>query len=339
MEDLIQIANAMVADGKGILAADESTPTCTKRFESIGVDSTEVSRNTYRDMLFSTEGMENHISGVILFDETLRQSSLADGTPYPEYLSAKSVLAGIKVDKGAKAFAGHAGEKVTEGLDGLRERLAEYSDLGAKFAKWRAVITIGEDIPSRACIEANAHALARYAALCQEVGIVPIVEPEVLMDGNHTIDDCFVETEETLQVVFEELFKQGVLLEGMILKPNMIISALDCTDQAPVEEVAEATVECFLRVVPAAVPGICFLSGGQSDLVATQHLNAMNALGVDLPWKLSFSYGRALQAAALNAWSGDAANVPAAQQAFMHRAKCNGAAAIGKYNEEMEAAG
>ena len=339
MEDLIQIANAMVADGKGILAADESTPTCTKRFESIGVDSTEVSRNTYRDMLFSTEGMENHISGVILFDETLRQSSLADGTPYPEYLSAKSVLAGIKVDKGAKAFAGHAGEKVTEGLDGLRERLAEYSDLGAKFAKWRAVITIGEDIPSRACIEANAHALARYAALCQEAGIVPIVEPEVLMDGNHTIDDCFVETEETLQVVFEELFKQGVLLEGMILKPNMIISALDCTDQAPVEEVAEATVECFLRVVPAAVPGICFLSGGQSDLVATQHLNAMNALGVDLPWKLSFSYGRALQAAALNAWSGDAANVPAAQQAFMHRAKCNGAAAIGKYNEEMEAAG
>ena len=339
MEDLIQIANAIVADGKGILAADESTPTCTKRFESIGVESTDVSRNTYRDMLFGTEGMENHISGVILFDETLRQSSLADGTPYPEYLSAKSVLAGIKVDKGAKAFAGHAGEKVTEGLDGLRERLAEYSDLGAKFAKWRAVITIGEDIPSRACIEANAHALARYAALCQEVGIVPIVEPEVLMDGNHTIDDCFVETEETLQVVFEELFKQGVLLEGMILKPNMIISALDCTDQAPVEEVAEATVECFLRVVPAAVPGICFLSGGQSDLVATQHLNAMNALGVDLPWKLSFSYGRALQAAALNAWSGDAANVPAAQQAFMHRAKCNGAAAIGKYNEEMEAAG
>ena len=339
MEDLIQIANAIVADGKGILAADESTPTCTKRFESIGVESTDVSRNTYRDMLFGTEGMENHISGVILFDETLRQSSLADGTPYPEYLSSKSVLPGITVDKGAKALAGQDGEKVTEGLDGLREHLAEYSDLGAKFAKWRAVITIGEDIPSRACIEANAHALARYAALCQEVGIVPIVEPEVLMDGNHTIDDCFVETEETLQVVFEELFKQGVLLEGMILKPNMIISALDCTDQAPVEEVAEATVECFLRVVPAAVPGICFLSGGQSDLVATQHLNAMNALGVDLPWKLSFSYGRALQAAALNAWSGDAANVPAAQQAFMHRAKCNGAAAIGKYNEEMEAAG
>ena len=339
MEDLIQIANAMVADGKGILAADESTPTCTKRFESIGVGSTDVSRNTYRDMLFSAEGMENHISGVILFDETLRQSALGDGTPYPEYLSAKSVLAGIKVDKGAKAFAGHAGEKVTEGLDGLRERLAEYSDLGAKFAKWRAVITIGEDIPSRACIEANAHALARYAALCQEAGIVPIVEPEVLMDGDHTIDDCFVETEETLQVVFEELFKQGVLLEGMILKPNMIISALDCPEQASVDEVAEATVECFLRVVPAAVPGICFLSGGQSDLVATQHLNAMNALGVDLPWKLSFSYGRALQAAALNAWSGDAANVPAAQQAFMHRAKCNGAAAIGKYNEEMEAAG
>lgn len=337
MEDLIQLANTIVADGKGILAADESTPTCTKRFESIGVESTEVSRNAYRDMLFSAKGLENHISGVIMFDETLRQSSLADGTLFPEYLNGKGVLPGIKVDTGAKALPGHDGEKVTEGLDGLRERLAEYSDLGAKFAKWRAVITIGEDIPSRACIEANAHALARYAALCQEVGIVPIVEPEVLMDGDHTIDDCFVETEETLQVVFEELFKQGVLLEGIILKPNMIISALDCPEQASVEEVAEATVECLLRVVPAAVPGICFLSGGQSDFVATQHLNAMNALGVDLPWRLSFSYGRALQAAALKAWSGDAAKVSAAQQVFLHRAKCNGAAAMGKYNEEMEA--
>jgi len=339
MEDLIQIANAMVADGKGILAADESTPTIGKRFASINVESTEENRNAYRDMLFSAEGMENHISGVILFDETLRQSTLADGTPFPELLSSKGVLPGIKVDRGAKPLAGYDGEKVTEGLDGLRERLAEYSDLGAKFAKWRAVITIGEDIPSRTCIEANAHALARYAALCQETGIVPIVEPEVLMDGVHTIDHCFVETEETLQVVFEELFKQGVLLEGMILKPNMIISALDCPEQAPVEEVAEATVECFLRVVPAAVPGICFLSGGQSDIIATQHLNAMNALGVDLPWKLSFSYGRALQAAALKAWSGDAANVPAAKKAFLHRAKCNGAATLGEYSEEMEKMG
>jgi len=339
MEDLIQIANAMVADGKGILAADESTPTIGKRFASINVESTEENRNAYRDMLFSAEGMENHISGVILFDETLRQSALADGTPFPELLSSKGVLPGIKVDRGAKPLAGYDGEKVTEGLDGLRERLAEYSDLGAKFAKWRAVITIGEDIPSRTCIEANAHALARYAALCQETGIVPIVEPEVLMDGVHTIDHCFVETEETLQVVFEELFKQGVLLEGMILKPNMIISALDCPEQAPVEEVAEATVECFLRVVPAAVPGICFLSGGQSDIIATQHLNAMNALGVDLPWKLSFSYGRALQAAALKAWSGDAANVPAAKKAFLHRAKCNGAATLGEYSEEMEKMG
>lgn len=336
VEELKRVANAIVAEGKGILAADESTGTIKKRFDGIGAESSEQNRNIYRDMLFTTEGMEDFISGVIMFDETLRQSTVKNGIPFPEYLSSKGVLPGIKVDKGAKLLAGQEGEKVTEGLDGLRDRLKEYYDLGAKFAKWRAVITIGEGIPSRACIEANAHALARYAALCQEAGIVPIVEPEVLMDGDHTIDTCFEETEETLEVVFDELFKQGVLLEGMILKPNMIISALDCPEQASVEEVAMATIECFLRVVPAAVPGICFLSGGQSDIIATQHLNAMNAMSISLPWRLSFSYGRALQAAALKTWVGKDDNIPAAQGTFYHRAKCNGAATLGTYSEEME---
>ena len=333
---LIKTAQAIVADGKGILAADESTPTIGKRFASIGAESTEEKRAEYRGLLFETEGMEEYISGVIMYDETIRQSTLDGGVPFPKLLSEKGVLPGIKVDTGAKPLAGHSEEKVTEGLDGLRERLEEYYDLGARFAKWRAVITIGEGIPSRACLEVNAHALARYAALCQEAGIVPIVEPEVLMDGNHSLDTCFEETEETLSIIFHELFKQGVMLEGMILKPNMVISALDCPEQASVEEVADATIEGFLRVVPSAVPGTCFLSGGQSELAATQHLNAMNAMNDILPWKLSFSYGRALQAAALNAWGGKSENISDAQKAFYHRAKCNRAAAKGQYNNEME---
>ena len=333
---LIETAQAIVADGKGILAADESTPTIGKHFASIGAESTEEKRAEYRGLLFETEGMEEYISGVIMYDETIRQSTLDGGVPFPKLLSEKGVLPGIKVDTGAKPLAGHSEEKVTEGLDGLRERLEEYYDLGARFAKWRAVITIGEGIPSRACLEVNAHALARYAALCQEAGIVPIVEPEVLMDGNHSLDTCFEETEETLSIIFHELFKQGVMLEGMILKPNMVISALDCPAQASVKEVADATVECFLRVVPSAVPGTCFLSGGQSELAATQHLNARNAMNDILPWKLSFSYGRALQAAALNAWGGKSENISDAQKAFYHRAKCNRAAAKGQYNNEME---
>ena len=333
---LIETAQAIITDGKGILAADESTSTIGKRFALIGTESSEDKRAEYRGLLFTTEGMEEFISGVIMFDETLRQSTLNGGKLFSKLLSDKGVLPGIKVDTGAKPLAGYEGEKVTEGLDGLRERLEEYYELGARFAKWRAVITIGDGIPTRACLESNAHALARYAALCQETGIVPIVEPEVLMDGKHALDRCFEETEETLTIVFHELFKQGIMLEGMILKPNMVISALDCSEQASVEEVAEATIECFLRVVPSAVPGICFLSGGQSDLVATQHLNAMNVMNDALPWKLSFSYGRALQAAALTAWGGKSENISKAQKEFYHRAQCNGAAALGHYSNEME---
>ena len=333
---LIETAQTIIADGKGILAADESTQTIGKRFASIGAENTKEKRAEYRGLLFMTEGMEKFISGVIMYDETIRQSALNGRVSFPKLLSGKGVLPGIKVDTGAKPLAGHAEEKVTEGLDGLRERLEEYYELGARFAKWRAVITIGGGIPSRACLEVNAHALARYAALCQEAGIVPIVEPEVLMDGSHSLDTCFEETEETLSIVFHELFKQGVMLEGMILKPNMVISALNCPEQAPVEEVAEATVECFLRVVPSAVPGICFLSGGQSELAATQHLNAMNTGNEFLPWKLSFSYGRALQAAALNIWGGKTENIADAQKVFYHRAQCNSAAALGKYNDDME---
>ncbi len=333
---LSETAKKIVADSKGILAADESTPTIKKRFNSIGTESTAISRNTYRDMLFTSPEMENYISGVILYDETIRQSGLSEGIPFPKLLSDKGVLPGIKVDMGAKPLAGFDNEKVTEGLDGLRERLSEYGQLGAQFAKWRAVITIGEDIPSSTCIYVNAHALARYAALCQEANIVPIVEPEVLMDGTHDIDTCFDVTEETLKSVFQELFDQSVFLEGIILKPNMVLSALDCPEQASVEEVAEATVECFLRTVPAAVPGICFLSGGQSDDLATQHLNAMNQLNGSMPWKLSFSYGRALQAPALKAWGGKDENLIAGQSAFLKRAKLNSAAASGNYSEEME---
>lgn len=336
VQTLIQTANEMVVAGKGILAADESSPTIKKRFDSIGVESTEANRQAYRDMLFTTPGMEDQVSGVILFDETLRQKGL-DGTLFPKLLADKGVIPGIKVDGGAKPLANHEGELVTEGLDGLRDRLNEYRELGARFTKWRAVITIGDNIPSAACIDVNAHALARYAALCQEAGLVPIVEPEVLMDADNSIERCEEVTNATLSAVFAALEKQGVLLEGMLLKPNMVISGKKCAVQADVQTVAEATVRCLKRNVPAAVPGIVFLSGGQSDEVATAHLDAMNKIG-NLPWALSFSYGRALQAPSLQAWGGDSSKVAAGQAAFAKRAKCNGAAATGSYDKSMEAA-
>jgi fructose-bisphosphate aldolase class I len=334
---LEETALAMVAPGKGILAADESTPTIGKRFAGIKVESTEEARRSYRELLFTTPGAEEFISGVILFDETLRQKS-SGGVPFPELLASKGIVPGIKVDKGAKPLALAEGEKITEGLDGLRERLAEYRDLGARFAKWRAVITIGDCIPSEYCIECNANALARYAALCQESGLVPIVEPEVLMDGDHTIERCERVTERSLKAVFGALNLQRVQLEGIVLKPNMVLSGNLCSFQAGVKAVAEATVRCFLRYVPAAVPGIAFLSGGQTDVEATEHLNAMNAMG-SFPWELSFSYGRALQAPVLKAWKGRARNIGAAQQAFYHRARCNGAARTGSYSESMELEG
>jgi len=337
MSELLQTnAQKMVADGKGILAADESTGTIKKRFDSIGAECTEDNRRNYREMMFRADAMADCISGVILYDETLRQKA-KDGTPLVEVISATGALPGIKVDTGAKDLAGAPGEKITEGLDGLRERFAEYYEIGARFAKWRAVITIGDHIPSHYCIEANAHALARYAALAQEANIVPIVEPEVLMDGPHDIDTCFWVTEKTQRCVFDQLYEQRVMLEGMILKPNMIVSGTECPTQAGVEEVAEKTVKCLKRAVPAAVPGICFLSGGQSDEDATAHLSAMNAM-FDGPWKLSFSYGRALQAAALKAWSGREENEAAGQAAFAHRARMNALAASGKWTDELEQA-
>ena len=327
---LAETAQALVAEGKGILAADESSPTIKKRFDSIAIESTEENRRDYRAMLFTADGAASYISGVILFDETIRQKA-ADGTPLVEILRGKGIIPGIKVDKGAKPLAGHPDETVTEGLDGLRDRLNEYAELGARFTKWRAVYRIGDDIPSPGCVSANAHALARYAALSQEAGLVPIVEPEVLMDGDHDIDACEWITEEAQRAVFAELAIQEVELEGMLLKPNMVVSGKDCPEQAGVEEVARRTVRSLKRSVPAAVPGIVFLSGGQSDEDATLHLNAMNKLGEALPWKLSFSYGRALQAAPLKAWGGAAANVTAGQQAFLERAKANGEAATGNY--------
>lgn len=335
MSDFLQnTAKRLVAAGKGILAADESSGTIKKRFDSIGAESTEESRRAYRDLLFSTPGAEEFVSGVILFDETIRQSS-ADGSPFPKLLQDKGIIPGIKVDTGAKPLAGAPGELVTEGLDGLRERLAEYKQLGAGFAKWRAVITIGDGIPTDYCINTNAHALARYAALCQEAEIVPIVEPEVLMDADNTIETCYEVTHRTLTAVFRELNAQRVALDGILLKPNMVLSGKKCPVQASVRQVAEETVRCFLDTVPASVPGIVFLSGGQSDELATAHLNEMNALGM-WPWELSFSYGRALQAPALKAWKGEEANVPAAQKAYYHRARCNGAARHGHYSESME---
>ena len=332
---LQETARALVADGKGILAADESTGTIKKRLDSINVESTEANRRDYRTLLFTAPGAGNHISGVILFDETIRQNA-ADGTPLVEIIQDAGIIPGIKVDKGAKPLAGHPDETVTEGLDGLRERLEEYAELGARFTKWRAVYRIGEVIPSPACITTNAHALGRFAALSQEAGLVPIVEPEVLMDGDHDIDDCAEVSEEALRTVFAELAVQEVLLEGMLLKPNMVLSGKDCPEQAGVEEVAARTLRCLRRTVPAAVPGMVFLSGGQSDEAATLHLNAMNKLAgrasaEPAPWRLSFSYGRALQAAPLKAWGGKAANVAAAQAALMERAEANGAATLGQY--------
>ncbi|MDP9389772.1 MAG: fructose-bisphosphate aldolase class I [Actinomycetota bacterium] len=324
----------MVAPGKGVLAADESSGTITKRFQAIGVESTFETRRAYREVLLTTPGLEEFVSGVILYDETIRQST-ADGVPFPKVLQDHGILPGIKVDTGAKDLANAPGEKITEGLDGLRERIAEYVELGAKFAKWRAVITIGDGIPSRYCIEANAHALARYAALCQEGGLVPIVEPEVLMDADNDIDRCFAVTEATQHAVFDALAAHRVQFEGMILKPNMVISGKKSPTQASVQEVAEATVTCLRRTVPAAVPGIAFLSGGQSAEVATEHLNAMNKLGPH-PWELSFSYGRALQDPALLAWKGEAANAEAGQSALYHRSRCNGLARTGEYSADLE---
>jgi fructose-bisphosphate aldolase class I len=336
VSELAKIARAIVAPGKGILAADESAPTIKKRFDSIHVESTEPNRLAYREMLFTTEGAEEFISGVILFDETIRQKT-SSGVAIPDLLTRKGILPGIKVDKGAKDLALARGEKVTEGLDGLRDRIAEYRQLGARFAKWRAVINIGDGIPSAGCIHANAHALARYAALCIEGDLVPIVEPEVIMDGSHTIERCQEVTERTLTAVFSELREQRIPLDEMILKPNMVLSGTTCPTQAGVRQVAEATLDCFRKTIPDEMPGVVFLSGGQSDELATAHLNEMNKIG-GVPWQLSFSYGRALQAAPLKAWAGKAGNAPAAQKAYLHRARCNGAARSGKYTEAMERA-
>jgi fructose-bisphosphate aldolase class I len=334
MADLHETAKALVAEGKGILAADESSGTIKKRFDSIGVESTEENRRAYRDLLFTTSGAEEFISGVILYDETIRQSS-ADGTPFPKLLESKGIIPGIKVDMGAKPLAGSPDETITEGLDGLRERLQEYYELGARFTKWRAVLSIGHELPSEYAVWTNAHALARYAALSQEAGLVPIVEPEVLMDGDHTIDDSYRVTERTLRAVYTELFDQRVEREGSLLKTNMVVSGYDSSDQADVDTVAEMTIRCLKNVVPAAVPGVVFLSGGMSDEDATARLNAMNQRGPH-PWQLSFSYGRALQAPALKAWQGEEANVEAAQQAYYRRAKFNSAARTGSYAPDWE---
>jgi fructose-bisphosphate aldolase class I len=329
-------AQALVANHKGLLAMDESTPTCNKRFASLGIPQTVAARRAYREMIVTTPRLGECIGGAILYDETIRQQK-SDGTPFVKVLIEAGIIPGIKVDAGAKELALHPGEKVTEGLDGLRDRLAEYVGMGARFAKWRAVITIGDGIPSWGCIHANAHALARYAALCQEAGLVPVVEPEVLMDGDHTMDKCREVTDKVLRTVFSELFAQRVMLEGMILKPNMVLPGLDCPKQESVEEVADATVNCFLRAVPAAVPAIAFLSGGQSAELASARLNAMNArFKARLPWALAFSFARAIQQPALELWKGQETNVLAAQQALYHRARCNQAARRGEYSQAME---
>ncbi len=336
ISELDRNAAAMVAPGKGILAADESTGTIKKRFDKIGLESSFEARRAYRELLFTAPDAERHISGVILYDETLRQQS-ADGRPFPELLASRGILPGIKVDAGAKPLAGFPGETVTEGLDGLRERLAEYHGLGACFAKWRAVIDVGPGIPTPFALAANAHALARYAALCQEASIVPIVEPEVLMDGDHTLARCEEVTDATLERVFDELFRHRVRLEGMVLKPNMVIAGKKCGSQSTAQQVAEATVRCLQRRVPSAVPGIAFLSGGQSEAEATLHLSLMNRIG-GLPWQLSFSYGRALQQSTLDAWKGKPGNVAAAQKVFLKRARLNGMARDGRYESAMEQA-
>lgn len=332
MKDLASTAAAIVTEGKGILAADESHGTIEKRFKAVNVESTEDNRRAYREMLFTTPGIEEFIAGIILFDETIRQLS-TDGMPFSKLISDKGIIPGVKVDKGAKDLAGFPGETVTEGLDGLRERLAEYVGMGARFTKWRAVITIGDGIPAQFCIDANAHALARYAALSQEAGLVPIVEPEVLMDGDHTIERCFQTTRATLLSVFAQLAEQRVALEGMVLKPNMVLSGKNCPEQARVEKVAELTVRCLRETVPAAVPGIAFLSGGQDDEDATLRLNAINSLG-DQPWQLTFSFARGLQAPAMKAWKGEASNLQAAQAIFYEKAKANSAASSGNYKPE-----
>jgi fructose-bisphosphate aldolase, class I len=335
-KELISIAKAMVANHKGILAMDESNPTCNKRFVKLGIPQTPELRRDYREMIVSTAGLNESISGAILFDETVHQQ-LKDESSFINVLTNNGIIPGIKVDGGTVALAGHPEEKITEGLDNLRNRLTEYAKMGLRFAKWRAVIIIGKDIPTQTCIEANAHTLARYAALCQEAGIVPIVEPEVLMDGDHTMERCFEVTEQVLHTVFNQLYKQGVVLEGMILKPNMIVPGLACKKQDSIDEVADATVKCLLRSVPAAVPGIAFLSGGQSPELASARLNAMNVRFKNkLPWELSFSFGRAIQQPALDIWNGNEKNVPEAQKALYHRAVCNRAARQGKYNSEME---
>ena len=358
---LIDTAKALVADDRGLLAMDESTPTCDKRFAKLGIPQTVEIRRAYRELIVTAPGLSESISGMILFDETIRQQKM-DGTPFIKIITDAGIIPGIKVDTGAKALAGHPGEKITEGLDGLRDRLVEYSQMGARFAKWRAVIAIGDGIPSRGCIEGNAHALARYAALCQEAGLVPIVEPEVIMDGDHSLERCFEVTEEVLREVFNQLFRQGVMLEGIILKPNMVLPGMtsprheevsevgigeqqyqvrlidrrqDETDD--VDEVADATVGCLLRAVPAAVPGIAFLSGGQSAELASARLNAMNVrFKLHRPWALGFSFARAIQQPALEIWRGDEENVVAAQQALVHRARCNRAARRGEYTAAME---
>jgi fructose-bisphosphate aldolase class I len=335
-DNLYNVAIALGAPGRGILAADESSGTIKKRFDNIKTESTEESRRDYREMLFRTDAMADHISGVILFDETIRQNA-ADGSSLVSLIQEQGSIPGIKVDKGAHALAGFPNEKITEGLDGLRQRLQEYHKLGARFAKWRAVIDINDDIPSETCIKANAHALARYAALCQEMDIVPIVEPEVLMDGNHTAEQCFAVTEYALKCLYDEMFTQQVFLEGTVLKPNMIVAGKKCMEQASIEEVAELTVQCLKRAVPSAVPSVVFLSGGQADIDATAHLNAMNS-GFDLPWQLSFSYGRALQSAPLQAWSGKAKNIEAGKDAFAHRARMNGLATLGEWSQDLERA-
>jgi fructose-bisphosphate aldolase class I len=332
---LSRTAAAMVAKGKGLLAADESSGTCEKRFKSVGVETSEANRRAYRDLLFTTKGIEEYVSGVILFDETLRQNTVSGNEAFPKYLEKKGIIPGIKVDKGPQNLALAPGEVVTEGLDGLRGRLEEYFKLGARFAKWRAVINIGPTIPTHTCLYANAHALARYAALCQEASIVPIIEPEVLLDGDHTIERCFEVTEATLTAVFAALRAHNVSLEHTILKASMVVPGKQCPRQASVEDVAEKTVTCLKRTVPAALPGVVFLSGGQSDEAATAHLNAM-AQRSDLPWPLTFSYSRALQNPALKTWRGQPGNVAAAQRAFYHRARMNGFASQGKYRPDLE---
>ena len=335
-QELIDTARALVAGDKGLLAMDESNPTCNKRFAALGIPQTEQARRAYRELIITTPGLGEYISGVILFDETIRQQ-LNDGTPFIKAILDAGIIPGIKVDSGAKDMAGHAGEKITEGLDGLRDRLAEYSHMGARFCKWRAVIAVGDDIPSQSCIEANAQALARYAALCQEAGLVPVVEPEVLMDGGHTLERCGEVTEQVLRTVFNQLYIQEVMLEGMLLKPYMVLPGLACPSQATLDEVAIATVTCLLRAVPAAVPGIAFLSGGQSTELASARLNAMNVrFKSRLPWALAFSFARAIQQPALEIWQGEDAHVLAAQQALVLRARCNQAARRGEYTRAME---